>query len=178
MARPFALVAVMLASLALPSLAAAEGAYLGVGVGPAVHMDDWPTQVRVEQEIGYFVSGSPRGFYVAFAPSQSWGNDWWVLVFPVRLGGVFDLYRGSDVSFQLGGTGTLGVAITDQFGGGRDPDAWFHLSFGLLLRLMLLNDRLGIYLRPVEFEFGIGESGAWGNEGIRYILCGGIQWFF
>ncbi len=168
----------VLATLALPNAAAAEGGYAGIGVGPAVHMDDWPTQVRVEQEIGYFVSGSPRGFYLAFAPSQSWGNDWWILVFPLRLGGIFDLYRGSDVSFQIGGTGTLGVAVSDQFNNSSDPDPWFHLSFGLVLRLLVMNDRLGIYVRPVEFEFGIGDTGRFGNEGIRYVLAGGIQYFF
>ena len=176
--RRLLLTAAVLATLAAPSVAAAEGGYVGVGAGPAVHLDDWPTQVRVEQEIGYFFSGSPRGFYLAFAPSQSWGNDWWVLVFPLRLGGPFDLFRNSDVTFQLGGTGTLGVAVTDQFNNGTDPDVWFHLSFGLLLRLMLLRERLGIYIRPVEFEFGIGDTRRFGNEGIRYVLVGGIQYFF
>ena len=166
------------ASVAIPSSAAAQGGYVGVGLGPGVRLDDWPNQIVVEQEIGYFVSGEPRGFYIAFAPSQSWGNDWWVLVFPVRLGGTFDIFHNSDISVQLGGTGTLGFALSDQYNNGRDPDPWFHLSFALLGRLLLMNDRFAIYVRPVGFEFGIGDSRCCQDEGVRYVATAGIQYYF
>jgi len=172
------LVALLLPSVLSPNIAAADGAYVGVGLGPAVRMDDWPNQLRVEQEIGVFVSGGTTGFFVSFAPSQSWGNDWWILVFPVRIGGTFDLFRNSNVGIQLGGTGTLGVALSDQFNNRRDPDPWFHLSFALLGRILLANDRLAIYLRPVGFEFGIGDGRCCGDEGVRYVAAAGIQYYF
>ena len=178
MTRLIATGAVIAAALAAPSAASAQGAYVGVGVGPAVRIDDWPTQIRVEQEIGFFVNRSPRGFYIAFAPSQSWGDDFWILVFPVRLGGVFDLFRGRDVAFQIGGTGTLGFGLSNPFNVRRDPDPWFHLSFGLILRVLFANERVGVYLRPVDFEFAIGDSPWYGREAIRYVLAGGLQFFF
>ncbi len=175
-------VALLLAGLVLPmaapGVAAAEGGYVGVGLGPAARIDDWPNQLRVEEEIGVFVDGGTTGFFIGFAPSQSWGTNWWVLVFPVRLGGTFELFRNSDLGVQFGATGTLGIAITDQFDNGRDPDPWFHLSFGVLARVLLLDDRLAIYLRPLGFEFGIGDGSCCGTEGVRFEGALGVQYYF
>ena len=164
------------------SATAAEAAaqvepYVGIGLGPAINIDDWPNQVLVEQEIG-LTFGGKSGFFLAFAPYQSWGNDFWVLAFRGRLGGVADLFRGRDVRFQLGGSGTVGVAASDFFDSGRDVDGWFHLSGGLLLRVLILDDRLAIYARPLTFEFAIGDSGRFGNEAVRYVAVGGIQYYF
>jgi len=164
-------------SLALPSIAAAQSPYVGIGVGPAVRLDDWPTQVRVEQEIGVFFNREPTGFFLGFAPSQSWGSDWWILEFPVRLGGLVRIYDSRDVTFALGGTGTLGVAVSDQFDTRDDPDPWFLMSFAFVLRLMFGRD-FAIYLRPVGFEFAFSDTGRYGNEAIRYVAVGGIQYFF
>jgi len=164
-------------SVALPSAAAAQSAYVGVGAGPAVRMDDWPTQGRVEQEIGVFFNRRPTGFYLGFAPSQSWGNDWWILTFPLRLGGLAQIYESRDLTFALGGTGTVGFALSDQFDTRDDPDPWFHFSFAFILRLMF-GSNFAIYLRPVGFEFAFGDTGRFGNEAIRYVAAGGIQYFF
>jgi len=32
--------------------------------------------------------------------------------------------------------------------------------------------------RPVGFEFAFGDTGRYGNEAIRYVAAGGIQYFF
>lgn len=174
-----AAVAAVVMAIALPA-SAQVSPYVGIGVGPAIRIDDMPNQVRVEQEIG-LTFGGRDGFFLAFAPYQSWGADWWVLDFDARLGGIADLYHGRDVRFQLGGSGTVGFAISDDFNGrSSDADFWFHLSGGLLLRLVILDDRLAIYLRPVTFEFFIGDSprGGWNNEAIRYVAAGGVQYYF
>lgn len=163
----------------VPARASAQGAYVGIGVGPAVRIDDFPNQFRVEQEIGYYVSNRPRGFFLAFAPSQSWGAGWWILSFPLRLGGMFDLHRSRDFTFQLGPTGTIGFAVSDQFDTPRtDPDLWFQLSVGVALRFLVLRERLAFYLRPLDFVFSIGDSYSWGHEAIRYVLAAGIQYHF
>jgi len=174
--KRLALVAVLCA--AIPSTAAAQSVYVGAGVGPAVNMDDWPNQVRIELEIGAYFGGGPRGFFLSFAPAQSWGNDWWVLVFPLRLGAMFDIFRNADVSVQLGPTGAVGLALSDQFNTGDRPDLWFHFSVAFMLRILLMNDRLAIYLRPVGFEFAIGDTGRYGNEAIRYLAGAGINYYF
>lgn len=167
------------AVLAIPGAAAADGGYVGLGVGPVVRLDDWPSQFRVEEEIGYYVDGEPRGFYLSFAPSQSWGADWWVLVFPLRLGASLDIFRTSDVSFQVGPTGSLGVALNNEFSGSLDPVVWFHLSFALMLRLLVADDRLAITLQPVGFEFAFSDTGTrYGVEAIRFVGVFGIQYYF
>ncbi len=163
-----------------PSRAAAQvSPYVGIGLGPAIRIDDWPNQVRVEQEIG-ITFGGRDGFLLAFAPYQSWGSDFWVLAFPVRLGGIFSVYHSRDFRFQIGGSGTLGFAISDEFDSRTDPDPWFHFSVGLLLRAIVLQDKLAFYIRPVTFEFGFGDSNraGWGNEVIRYVAVGGVQYYF
>lgn len=155
-----------------PSTASAQGGfYLGVGIGPAVHMDDWPTQVRLEQEIGYYFDGRPRGFFIAFAPSQSFANEMWILTFAPRFGYMFNVYENRDLTFQLGPAGTIpGIAVAGCFEDRCRTDALFHFSFSFLMRLLLANDRLAIYVRPVEFEFAFGDYDAF-----RYVLEGGVQ---
>ncbi|MGE0788272.1 MAG: hypothetical protein AB7S26_21545 [Sandaracinaceae bacterium] len=166
--------------LAAAPASAQVSPYVGIGIGPAITIDDFPNQVRVEQEIG-LTFGHRDGFYLSFNPAQSWGNDFWMLVFPVGLGGTADLFHNRDVRFQIGGGGTVGVAISDRFDTpGTDPQIWFHLTVGGLVRLLVLDDRLAIYLRPVSFEFAIADRATfgWGNEAIRYFLAGGIQYYF
>jgi hypothetical protein len=173
-----AALAIALGALA-PSAASAQGAYVGIGLGPAVRIDDFPNQFRVEQEIGIYVSGEPRGFFLSFAPSQSWGAGWWILSFPLRLGGMFDIHRGRDFTFQLGPTGTVGFAVSDQFDTPRnDADPWFQLSFGAALRFLFLRETLAFYVRPLDFVFSISDTGRYGNEAIRYVLAAGIQYYF
>lgn len=164
------------------STASAQGPlYVGFGLGPAVRIDDWPTQIRLEEEIGYYVEGRPSGFFVAFAPSQSFGADYWLLTFAPRFGYMFELYRSDDVAFQLGPTGTIpGIAIGNLFDVDRDADVYFHLSFSLALRLLLDRGLIAIYLRPVELELGFGDGHPpWGDDsGVRYVLQGGVQFHF
>ena len=164
---------------AAPTEAEAQG-YFGVGVGPALRIDDWPNQVHIEAELGYYFSGRANGFFIAFAPTQSWGQDFWVLRFPFRLGGMINIVRQRDFTFQLGPTGTIGFAASDHFDNGRDPDPWFHLSIAFMLRFLVANERIAFYIKPAELEFAIGDTGGgwYGNEAVRYILTGGAQFYF
>lgn len=176
---PLLLAALCAIGLSLaPSTASAQSMYLGVGIGPAIRLDDWPNQFRIEEEIGWYFGDGPRGFYLGFSPSQSFGAGFWVLVFPLRLGGMFDIFHNSDVTFQLGPTGSLGVAASNTFDvPGRDADAWFHLSFAFMLRLLVADERVALYVQPVGLEFAIGDSFYFGNEAIRYVLVGGAQFY-
>ena len=161
-----------------PISKAAADPFVGIGLGPAIRIDDWPYQVRVEQSIGYSFDGH-GGFYLSFAPSQSWGNDFWTLVFPLGLGYDFQLLRNRDLTLQLGPGGTVGFALSDDFNSGRDVDPWFHLSVHFGLRLLVLQERLAIYLRPVGLEFAFGDDRPpfYGVDA-RYFLVGGIQYYF
>lgn len=168
--------------LLAPSVAAAQGGfYVGAGLGPAVRIDDWPTQVRLEEEIGYYFDGRPEGFFLSFAPSQSFSDDVFVLTFAPRAGYLWSLFRSDDLAFQLGPSGTVGVAVAGCYDDLCASDAYFHFSFSLLLRALIAGDRLAIYLRPLEFEFAFGdgvsllERDPWADHAIRYVLEGGVQ---
>ncbi len=168
--------------LLAPSVAAAQGGfYVGAGLGPAVRIDDWPTQVRLEEEIGYYFDGRPEGFFLSFAPSQSFSDDVFVLTFAPRAGYLWNLFRSDDLAFQLGPSGTVGVAVAGCYDDLCASDAYFHFSFSLLLRALIAGDRLAIYLRPLEFEFAFGdgvsllERDPWADHAIRYVLEGGVQ---
>lgn len=170
---------VLVVTLAAPSAASAQGGlYAGGGIGPAVSVDDWPTQFRFEEEIGYYVDGVPSGFFLGFAPSQSFGADYWLLTFAPRFGYMLEIYRGRDVGFQLGPTGTIpGIALGNFFDANRDVDVYFHFSFSLALRLLLDGGKIVLYLRPLEFEFAFGSSHLpWVDDGrARYVLQLGVQ---
>lgn len=164
----------------MPAGIAKADPYVGVGLGPALRLDDWPNQVRVEQEIG-FSFDRRGGLFVSFAPMQSWGSDFWVLAFPVALGGFFDLFHNSDFTFQLGPVGHVGFAISDDFGRNRDVDPWFYFGGSFAARLLLFDDQLGIYVKPVGLEFGAGDGDArrgHGNFVARYYLSGGVHYYF
>ncbi|MFK7992256.1 MAG: hypothetical protein AB8I08_39920 [Sandaracinaceae bacterium] len=176
--------AVLVSALAIavftPTVAKADP-YVGIGLGPALRLDDWPNQLRVEQEIGYSFDGR-GGFFLSFAPMQSWGADFWVLSLPLGIGGLFDIFHNSDVTFQLGPMGHVGFALAGDFDGSdRDPDAWFYFGGNFMLRLLVLNDRLGIYVKPIGLEFGVGDGDSRRGHGdivARYYLSGGIQYYF
>lgn len=156
------------------------GLYVGGGIGVGVNIDSWPTQFRLEQEIGYYIDDRPEGFFFAFAPSQSFGDSWWVITFAPRFGYMFGLYENRDLKFQLGPAGTIpGIAIydNDRFNDNTAGVA-FHFSFSLLLRLLLLQDHLAIYVRPTEFEFAVGDSYLTGGDAVRYVFETGVQWHF
>lgn len=173
------LVAAVLASVALlaPNEASADP-YIGIGIGPTLSLDHWPHQVRVEQEIGYSFGGR-SGFFLSFAPSQSWGNDFWLLTFPLGIGGLFDVVTNRNFVFQLGPMGTVGFALSNHFDDGRDLDPWFHFGFNFMLRFLVANNRLGIYVKPIGLEFGVGDSHrGHGSFDGRYYLAGGIHFYF
>lgn len=171
-----------LGSLAPSGAAAQGGFYLGGGLGPAVRVDDWPTQFRLEQEIGYYFSGRPEGFFLGFAPSQSFGDDTFIVTFAPRVGYMFNIYRSRGLAFQLGPAGTIpGIAIAGCYDGRRcDADPYFHFSFSFMMRLLIANERVALYLRPLEFEFAFGDGvdpprDIWPGDAIRYVLSGGVQ---
>jgi hypothetical protein len=158
-----------------PSSASAQGGgfYLGFGLGPAFRLDDWPTQLRVEFDVGYYVEGRPEGFFLAFSPSASFFADFAIGVFPLRLGYMFTVYRGSDITFTLGPTGTIGFALDGCTDRDCGTSAFFHFSVAFALRLLFANDTIAAYIRPVDFEFAFTDNP--NNDRIRYILTGGLQ---
>ena len=162
----------------LSPAAAAADPFVGIGLGPTIRLDHWPNQVRVEQSIGYSFEGR-SGFFLSFAPYQSWSNSFWILSFPLGLGAHFDVFHNDDFTFQLGPMGTVGLALSNHFNDGRDVDPWFHVSFAFVLRLLLMDDRLGIYIKPAGFELAFGDSNRMHGEiDGRYFLTGGIQYYF
>ncbi len=175
---PGALLAIVLAAMAPAPAAAQGGFYVGAGVGPAVGIDDWPTQFRIEEEIGFYVDEQPSGFFFAFTPSQSFGADYWALTFAARFGYMLDIYRGRDIGFQLGPTVTVpGIGLGSFFDSMRDVDVYFHFSVALAVRLMLDSGKIAIYVRPVDFEFGFGDGHLpFSDDSVaRYVLVAGVQ---
>lgn len=176
----------VIATLALTALApgsasAQGGFYLGAGLGPAARIDDWPTQFRLEQELGYYFDGRPEGFFLGFTPSQSFSDHFWILTFAPRAGYMFGLFRGDGFAFQLGPTGTVGLGVAGCYGDSEcDADAYFHFSVALMLRLLLADETVALYVRPLEFEFAFGDGvdggrDRWDDHAVRYVLAGGVQ---
>lgn len=182
--RPWILAAALavLTLSAAPSTAAADGTmYIGLGAGPAFNIDAWPTQLRTEFEIGYyFEDNPPGGFFLGFAPSASFFSNNWILVFPLRLGGMFTVVRNRNMAFQLGPTGTVGFAVTGCYDNDRcDAKPWFHFSIAFMMRILFADEKVAFYIRPVEFEFAFGDDRRyWDDDAIRYVIAGGFQFHF
>lgn len=167
--------ALALAATLLPAAAEAQGGFfLGVGLGPAVGIEDSPTQVRFSEEIGYYFEGRPEGFFLSFNPNQSFGDDRFVLVLPARLGYMFEIYENQDLAVQIGPSGTVGFAIAD-LSNVSDAGFYFHFDIGATARLLLADGLYTIYLRPFDFDFGFGGGDFQPDFFARYIFEAGIQ---
>lgn len=164
-----------------PTEAEAQGFFVNLGGGPAFRLDDWPTQARFEEDLGWHFDGRPFGFYIALAFSQSFsdeGNLAYLFTFAPRFGYDIPVVRGRDVSFVLNPSGTFGLGVAGVTCNGCDAAALFHMTYNFDLKLLFSRNRWGLYLRPVGIEVGVGRRGGtpFGGDDafVRYDLVFGF----
>lgn len=163
------LFAAALLALALPSLASAQTSerpfYVGGGLGAAIELDRYPTQMMIAEEVGYHLFGTTDGLYLGGAFAQSFGNDITTLQFGARLGYDIALVRSEDLSLMLAPSIAPGVVIgivdvNTPFGRSSGSDSAFNFQGAFDIKVLLLDEQLELFARPFAIDVFVGDGTA------------------
>ncbi len=148
-----------LAHAAVPRQAEAQGGFfVDLAAGGGIEIDNWPTQLRVEEDFGWHFTKRPRGFFIALAFSQSFLNGAYLFTFAPRWGFDIVVLRSRKVDLVLTPSGTVpGFAVGGYTAPGNDPLPFFHMSYDFDIKLLFGRGVFGIFFRPVGFEIGIRD---------------------
>lgn len=180
MTRTFALCLLLASLSAGPASAQATERpfFVGGGAGAALELDRYPTQFKIVEEIGWHFLGTTDGPFVALLLGQSFGNDLFTFQAAPRFGWDISLVRG-DVGVMLAPSVAVGVAlahvaVNTAFGRASGTEAFFDLQGALELRLLLLDEQLGVFFRPLVIDVLVHENGA----AVRYDALAGAAYHF
>lgn len=161
--------AAALLALALPSLASAQTTerpfYVGGGLGAAIELDRYPTQLMVAEEIGYHLFGTTDGLFLGGAFAQSFGSDIATLQFGARVGYDIPALRSGDLSILLAPSVAPGVVVAvasanTPFGRVSGSDAGFNLQGAFDVKILLLDEQLELFARPFAIDVFIDDGAA------------------
>lgn len=145
---------------ATPSVAEAQKFFVSFGGGAGVRLENWPTQLRLEQDFGFHVRSEPEGFFISFAPSQSFLNDTYMFTFSPRFGFDIAVVRKRKFRFLLTPSITVpGLGVGGNTCDRCDAYAFFHMSYNFDIKFLFGPRAVwGFYIRPVGFEVGIADN--------------------
>jgi len=154
-----------------PELRAATRAFFAnFALGPAIRVDDAPTQLKLLQEVGFHLQGGMEGPAIGLSLAQSFGDS----VFGLQIGPKFwwDVQPVAGLALYIAPMAQVGYALLSFDGGGgrfgRGATAnYFDLQFGCEVRLVI-NDRALVSYRPFTLDILAGE-----RVGVRYDMMFG-----
>lgn len=153
--------------VALPRTANAQTAerpfYVGGGAGVALELDRYPTQGMLVEQIGWHFLSTTDGPFVELSLAESFGNDIFTFQAAPRFGWDIAVLRGADVGVLLAPSVAAGivyaqVTVNTPFGTARGSDAAFDLQGAFDVKLLLLDEQLEIFFRPVAVDVFIDSD--------------------
>jgi len=148
--------------------------FASFSIGPAIKVDDVPSQFKMIQEVGYHFWGGAEGPAFGGAISQSFGDSGNVDYFTFSLGPKFwwDFALVSGLGLYLSPFAELGYALVNaSFRGNDTTNHFLHMQYGIEGKLVI-NNRGLVFFRPFSMDFFIGEF-----FGVRYDMMfgGGVM---
>ncbi len=137
------------------------------GIGPALRIDDVPTQFRMTQEIGYHLMGGGDGPVLGFSFAEAFGRN--AVTFQLGPDFWYDIQPVRGLGLYLAPMFHVGYSLL-SFEAGRNDVTYhfFDIRFGFEISLVLGN-RGVVFFRPFEMNMFVGD---W--FGARYdLLFGG-----
>lgn len=125
--------------------------YAGFGAGPYDYFDCCRIHGRLQGEFGLHFSGDDTGFVLAFEGSTTFGDDYFMFMGGVRLGGDIEVYGRRDFGIMLRPSGLLGLAWHDLNGPNNDWAA-FVLQPAFDVRFAFADRFIALWVRPVAFD--------------------------
>lgn len=170
-------------ALSIPGLASAQEraehpVFVGGGAGAAIELSNYPTQGVVMEEIGWHFLGTTDGPFVGLTLAEGFGNDVFTFQATPRFGWDISLVRG-DVGVMLApslaaGLAVAAVTVNTGFGTASGSQAFFDAQGAMDLRILLLDDQLGIFIRPIAIDVFVHENGT----AVRYDALAGASYHF
>lgn len=155
--RKTSLVAALLAATFLaPSVAEAHDRplYAGFGGGPHIDLDCCRVHGRLQGEFGIHFSRDDRGFFLAFEVINTFGDDFYMFLGGIRLGGDIEVYGRHDYGILLRPSALIGFGWRDYRGPYNDWGV-FVVQPAFDVRFVFAHRVLALWLRPVSFDFNI-----------------------
>lgn len=150
----------------------------GLGIRAGLQSGGW-VSFQLEEHFGYRFFGFDladrldAALWAGLGLGQAFGDFGSVLLnFDGRFGADFEVWDGGDLQLiatpfiGLGG----GVVIISPGGLGTTTDGAFHMQFAAQAELVLVDGLLGIFLRPLSFDFYV-----WNNTWSSYQLLTGVN---
>lgn len=142
--------------------------FANFALGPAIRVDDLPTQLKLIEEVGFHLQGGMEGPAIGLSLAQSFGDS----AFGLQVGPKFwwDLQPVAGLGLYIAPMAQVGYALLsfDAPRRGRDETAsYFDLQFGCEVRLAI-NDRAIVTYRPFTIDILAGE-----HVGVRYDMMFG-----
>lgn len=151
--------ALLAATLLAPSLAEAHDRplYAGFGGGPHVDLDCCNVHGRLQGEFGIHFSRDDRGFFLAFEAINTFGDDFYMFLGGVRLGGDIEVYGRHDYGILLRPSVLVGFGWRDYSGPYNHWGDWgvFVVQPAFDVRFVFAHRVLALWLRPASFDFNV-----------------------
>jgi len=138
--------------------------YVGGGAGAAIELDTYPSQAMLVQEFGWHFLGTTDGPFIALSLAESFGSDVFTFQIAPRFGYDISLLRGPDIGVLLApsvapGFVVAAVSANTPYGRVSGSDAAFDLQVAAEVKLLLVDDQLEIFFRPVSFDLFVDDGG-------------------
>lgn len=156
---------------------ATRSMFATIGMGPAIKLDDVPTQFKLEIAAGWHFSGDGTGPAIGLALAPSFGES--ATLFSIGPRFWWDIQPSAAMGLYLAPFAQIGFAhysieVCGPFGQcvGGSTNA-FQLMFGFEVRLALANRGM-VFFRPLGIDLFINDDGV----GARYdLMFGGGVYF-
>lgn len=125
--------------------------YAGLGGGPYDYFDCCRIHGRLVGEFGIHFSNDDRGFFLAFEAATTFGDDYFLFLTGVRLGGDIEIWGRRDYGIMLRPSGLIGFAWHDFNGPSNDFGA-VVLQPAFDFRFVFAERLIALWVRPVAFD--------------------------
>ncbi len=151
--RLLAALVLVLATLAAPAGAEAHDRplYAGFGGGPYLYLDCCRVHGRLQGEFGIHFSPDDRGFFLAFEGITTFGDDFFLFLGGVRLGGDIEVYGRHEYGILLRPSALVGFGWHDWNGPNNDWGV-FAVQPAFDVRFVFAHRVIALWLRPVAFD--------------------------
>lgn len=127
--------------------------YAGFGGGPYVYLDCCRVHGRLQGEFGIHFSPDDRGFFIAFEALPTFGDDFFMFLGGVRLGGDIEVYGRHDYGILLRPSVLVGFGWHDYHAPSNGDWGVFVVQPAFDARFVFAHRVLALWIRPVAFDF-------------------------
>lgn len=133
--------------------------YVGFGLGPSIGLGGGGASFKLEQSVGVHVLevGDHPGLFVGGALAESFAGGATLLQAGARVGFDAHVFESRTLTLLATPIVTLGASVSmfDSGEGGRQTNGAFNMGFGGELRLLVADEKVSVWVRPIGIDLHI-----------------------